>query len=160
MDNASIQEGVQMKFRWLSRLGLSVSLVVVLLATASAFAQSSDDQVAQKAFAGAFLIVFLIVGLAAYIYFGLALQTIAQKTGTQNAWLAWIPLINVFLMLDIAKKPMWWFLLFLIPIVNLVMGVIVWMGVATARKKPEWWGILSIVPLVNLVVPGYLAWSD
>ena len=149
-----------MKFRWLSCLRLSVPLGLILLSAASAFAQSSDDQVAQTVFAGAFLIVALVFGAAAYVYFALAIQTIAKKTGTQNAWLAWIPIVNVFLMLDIAKKPMWWFLLFLVPLVNLVMIVIVWMGVATARKKPEWWGILSIVPIANLVVPGYLAWSD
>src|SRR5262249_2236400 len=144
----------------LSRLGLSIWLGLILLSAASAFAQSSDDQVAQTVFAGAFLIVMLIFGAIAYVYFSLALQTIAKKTGAQNAWLAWIPIVNLFLMLDIAKKPMWWFVLFLIPLVNLVMGVLVWMGVATARRKPEWWGILSIVPIVNIVVPGYLAWSD
>lgn len=149
-----------MKLRFLSLLGLSAFAGTIVLSAASAFAQSSDDQVAQTVFAGAFLIVMLVILAAGYVYLALALQTIAKKTGTQNAWLAWIPLANIFLMLDIAKKPMWWFLLFLVPLVNLVMGVLVWMAVATARRKPEWWGILSIVPIVNLVVPGYLAWSD
>jgi hypothetical protein len=55
---------------------------------------------------------------------------------------------------------MWWFLLFLIPLVNVVVAIMVWMAVAEARCKPNWWGILMIVPLVNLVVPGYLAWAD
>ena len=151
---------MKIRFRLLSRLGLIISLVLILLSTISAFAQSSDNQAAQAVFAGVFLIFALVIGAAAYIYFALALQTIAKKTGTPNAWLAWIPIVNIFLMLDIAKKPMWWFILFLIPLVNLVMGVIVWMAVATARRKPEWWGILSIVPVVNIVVPGYLAWSD
>lgn len=63
-------------------------------------------------------------------------------------------------MLGVAKKPMWWFLLFLIPLVNIVIAIMVWMAVAEARGKPNWWGVLMIVPLVNLVVPGYLAWAD
>lgn len=105
---------------------------------------------------GMYLVFFGVL----YIYTALALMTIATKTNTQNAWLAWIPIANVFLMLQIAKKPMWWFVLCLIPLVNLVIFVILWMAIAEARNKPSWWGILLIVPLVGLIVPGYLAWSD
>jgi hypothetical protein len=101
--------------------------------------------------------VFLAVG---YIYVALALMTIATKTNTQNAWLAWIPIANVFLMIQIAKKPVWWFILCLIPLVNIVMMIIIWMAIAEARNKPSWWGILLIIPVVNLIVPGYLAWAD
>jgi hypothetical protein len=63
-------------------------------------------------------------------------------------------------MLNIAKKPIWWIILFLIPLVNIVFIVLVWMGIAEARNKPNWWGILLIVPVANIIVPGYLAWSD
>ncbi len=112
------------------------------------------------ALSGGLLLFCLVFGLGFYIYMALALQTIATKTGTANEWLAWIPIANLFLMLNVAKKPLWWFLLFLIPIVNLVMAIMVWMAVAEARGKPNWWGILMIVPVANLVVPGYLAWAD
>jgi len=74
--------------------------------------------------------------------------------------IAWIPIANIVLMLNIAKKPIWWIILFFIPIVSLVMAIIVWMAVAEARGKPNWWGILLIVPVVGLAVPGYLAWAD
>ena len=103
---------------------------------------------------------FLVCVAVVYIYVALALQTIAQKTNTENGWLAWIPIANIILTLNVAKKPIWWIILFLIPLVNIVMGVLVWMGVAQARGKPSWWGILIIIPVVNLIVPGYLAWSD
>jgi hypothetical protein len=109
---------------------------------------------------GVMLFFVVVLGLAAYIYMALAVQTIAKKTGTANDWLAWIPIANLFLMLSVAKKPMWWFILFLIPLVGVVMMIIVWMAVAEARGKPNWWGVLMIVPLVNFVVPGYLAWAD
>lgn len=112
-------------------------------------------------FAGGMFIVFVLMCVAAaYVYVSLALQTIAQKTNTANAWLAWIPIANIILMLNIAKKPIWWIILFLIPIVNIIIAILVWMGIAEARGKPNWWGILTIVPVVNLIVPGYLAWSD
>jgi len=56
--------------------------------------------------------------------------------------------------------PIWWGLLCLVPLVNLVFIVLLWMAIAEARKKPSWWGVLLIVPVVNLVVPGYLAWLE
>ena len=102
----------------------------------------------------------MIFAAAMYVYVALALQTIAQKTGTENAWWAWVPIINIVLMLNIAKKPVWWLILFLIPLVNLIIIIIVWMAIAEARGKPSWWGILFIVPVAQLIVPGYLAWAD
>jgi hypothetical protein len=134
-------------------------LSALVLLTSTAFAQDSNNALG-TALAGTFLMVMLVFCAAMYIYVALALQTIATKTATPNGWLAWIPIVNIFLMLQVAKKPMWWFILFLIPLVNIIFMIMVWMAVAEARGKPNWWGILMIVPMANLVVPGYLAWSD
>lgn len=110
--------------------------------------------------AAAFMIVYFIIIIAFYVYYAICLQAIAKKTNTANAWFAWIPILNAFLMLMIAKKPLWWFILLLIPIVNIIIGIIVWMAIAEARGKPSWIGILMIVPLVNIIIPGYLAFSQ
>ena len=143
-----------------SRLGSVVGLVTTLMWSGTALAQRDANNALGAALAGTFMLFFLGVAAVMYVYVALALQTIATKTSTANAWLAWIPIVNIFLALAIAKKPMWWFILFLIPLVNIVMAVIVWMGIAEARQKPNWWGILMIVPVANLIVPGYLAWAD
>jgi hypothetical protein len=152
--------GMTLSFRAWSILGACVAFVAVLLSASPLLAQSSDEPQIPAAFTGAILMVFLFIGLAVYLYISLALQTIATKTGTPNAWLAWIPIVNFILMLNVAKKPLWWIVLFLVPLVNIVISVIVWMGIAEARGKPNFWGILTIVPLVNILVPGYLAWAD
>lgn len=142
----------------LSRL---VWLAALLLLPATALlAQSEEPRAAAALAGGAAMVVLLFICLAAYIYMSLALQTIANKTSTPNAWLAWIPIANIFLMLQIAKKPLWWFILCLIPLVNIIIIIMIWMGIAEARGKPNWWGILMIVPIANLIVPGYLAWAD
>ena len=137
-----------------------VGLVTVLTWSGGALAQREPGSAVGGLLAGTMLLFVLAMALAGYVYVSLALQTIATKTSTQNGWLAWIPIVNIFLMLDIAKKPLWWFILFLIPVVNIVIAVLVWMGIAEARQKPNWWGILTIVPFANLIVPGYLAWAD
>jgi hypothetical protein len=151
---------MKVRFSPLSLLGLSIGLVAVLMSAGAALAQSSDAAGPFAALSGVMLMFFVVFGLGMYVYMSLALQTIADKTSTANSWLAWIPIANLFLMLSVAKKPMWWFILFLIPLVGVVMMIIVWMAVAEARGKPNWWGVLMIVPLVNFVVPGYLAWAD
>jgi hypothetical protein len=149
-----------MKVR-LARLCLLGSGVLgsVLIWTSAAWAQDFN-RAADAGLAGAMLLLLGVICLPVYIYMALALQTIATKTATANGWLAWIPIANLILMLNVAKKPLWWIVLFLIPVVNIVIAIMVWMAVAEARGKPNWWGILTIVPLVNVVVPGYLAWSD
>ncbi len=100
------------------------------------------------------------ISIATYAYMGLTLFGIAERTGTPNRWMAWVPILNVYLMCKIAGKPGWWLVLFLIPIVNFVAIVLVWMGIARARRKPAWLGILMIVPVANLIIPAHLAFSD
>jgi hypothetical protein len=132
----------------------------MLMLSGTAMAQRDSDNAVGALFAGTMMLFVLGMAVAGYVYMALALQTIATKTGTPDGCLAWIPIASAILMLNIAKKPMWWIILFLIPLVNIVMAVIVWMAVAEARQKPNWWGILIIVPIANLIVPGYLAWAD
>jgi len=133
----------------------AIALGTVLLASGA----SAQDNHSVAATSGLF-VLFLVLAAAAYIYTALAMQTIAEKTNTENSWMAWVPIVNIILLLNIAKKPMWWILLLFIPLVNAVVIIMVWMAVAEARNKPSWWGILLIVPLVGMIVPGYLAWSD
>ena len=99
-------------------------------------------------------------GLAFYIYMALAVMTIAQKTKTKHPWLAWIPIVNIFYVFHVGGKSAWYTLLLIIPIVNLIMMIWIWMKIAERRNKPNYWGIFMIIPLFNIVVPGYLAWSD
>ena len=140
------------------KLGLTATALLVLPLVAGA---QDDTPKALPAVLGAGLIGFIFICfLAIYVYMALALQTIAQKTNTENGWFAWIPIANIILMLTIAKKPIWWIVLFLIPLVSIVMFILVWMGIAEARNKPNWWGVMVIVPVMNLIMPGYLAWSD
>ena len=143
----------------LTLICLPVLAGIGLLTAAPAFAQFYQRG-AGAAVLGVMMLVFVVFALAAYVYFALALQTIAKKTNTENAWWAWVPILNAILMLNIARKPVWWFILLLVPFVNIVIGIMVWMAIAEVRGKPNWWGILLIVPLVGLIVPGYLAWSD
>ena len=143
----------------LTAVAPSVVAILTLLTAVPLFADEPSRAAGAMALGAMFLFV-AVVGIAFYVYFALALQTIAKKTNTENDWWAWIPIIQIVLMLNIAKKPVWWIILFFIPLVGLVFTILVFMSIAEARNKPNWWGILLIVPVIGLIVPGYLAWSD
>src|SRR5271169_2346815 len=88
-----------------------LGFAAVLSFAGSALAQ--DDRIPARlplAAMSGFFTIFLIMMLAMYVYMALAIQTIATKTNTENPWLAWIPIINLVLLLNIAKKPIWWFI--------------------------------------------------
>src|ERR1019366_10316382 len=101
----------------------------------------------------AFQSIGLLFGIAAYILMAIPLYVMGQKTGSDNPWFAFVPILNIVLMLDIADKDLWWIILCLIPCVNIIIAIIVWMGIAEAMEKPSWLGILMLVPGVNFILP-------
>jgi len=101
-----------------------------------------------------------VVSIGMYVWFALCLYIIAKKTDTANPWMAWIPVANTILLCQIAGKPWWWIFLFLIPLANIVLIVMVLWKIAEARRKPGWLAILMLVPIANFVIPGVVAFSD
>ena len=76
---------------------------------------------------GMIIILFIvaIIVIALYVYTALALMTIARKTKTTPAWLAWIPIGNMVLLSRIAKMH-WWPVLMIIPaFIFLALGTFV-----------------------------------
>lgn len=106
----------------------------------------------------------LVIALAGYIYYSWCLQLIAQKTGNEPTWWAWVPVANFFLMCKIAALNYWWLLVVFIPFVGgiafSILACILWYKIALARNKPAWVCLLILIPLVNIFVIGYLAFSD
>jgi hypothetical protein len=86
---------------------------------------------------------------------------IANKTGTPDGWLAFIPILNIYLLCKIAGHSGWWTLAILfVPFVNIVVTIWFWVEIARRRNHPEWLGILMIIPLANFIIPGIIAFSE
>jgi hypothetical protein len=114
-----------------------------------------------------YLGVIFFIFILTYAFFAYCLQLIASKTQVENRWFAWVPILNLILMCDIAQKPRWWAALFLLsiipivgPIITMVISAILWMKIAEKRGRPAWLGILTVLPLVNFFIYGYLAFTD
>lgn len=104
--------------------------------------------------------IILVVFLAMYAFVAFCFMKIAEKTGTENGWWAWIPILNVVLLLKIAGRPMWWIMLFFVPLVSIVIALVVFADICKACDKSPWLTLGMLIPLVNFGVLGYLAFSD
>jgi len=102
-----------------------------------------------------------IVIAALYLYFSFMHYKIAQKTGqADNAWWAFVPILNTVLLIQMAEKPMWWFLLLLVPIVNVFAFFALWMSVAKQCGQSPVWGFFVLIPLINFVAVFVLAFNS
>lgn len=118
----------------------------------------------------AMVAVGIVVGTVLYVYTALAWMTIARKLGYNKAWLAWIPIANLFLIPILADKKWTWGFIFLVPIVNIVFFFIWTWKIFEKRKYPGWLSLiilLSAIPVIGfiaglsyLVVIGLVAWKD
>lgn len=106
-----------------------------------------------------FGMILVIIVLAVYLYYCLCLFLIAKKMGVPAPWTAWIPLVQIWTFVASAGKPGWWVLLFLVPLVNLFIGIYLWICITENLGKNKWLGLLILVPLVGLFYPAWLAFS-
>lgn len=89
-------------------------------ASIALLAQNDFAQEGGGAAAGA----VMLVQLAVIILIFAALWKIFAKAG-KPGWAALIPIYNIVVMLEIVGKPIWWVVLFLIPCVNVIVGILV-----------------------------------
>ena len=74
-------------------------------------------------------------GIFGVLYLGLIILMVASmwrvytKAG-QPGWSILVPIYNVYVMLKIAGKPGWWLLLMLVPLVNFIIQILVYIGIA------------------------------
>jgi len=103
------------------------------------------------------IIAVLLLVLVFYLLNSYLLYRIGRKLGYAHSWYAWVPILNVYMMVDLSyKDTSTWFLMiiifmFLCGIVSTIMLIIVWMNIAERCGKDSWWGILTIIPIANFV---------
>jgi hypothetical protein len=90
----------------------------------------------------------MLIGLlvAAVVIAGMwKMFTKAGKPG----WASIIPIYNLIVLLQIAGKPVWWFLLLFVPVVNIVISILIWVAVAKAFGKGTGFalGLLFLSPI-------------
>ncbi|MFG6446402.1 DUF5684 domain-containing protein [Microbacterium sp. P07] len=84
-----------------------------------------------------------VIGLVVYVIVVIALWRVFTKAG-HAGWLAIIPIVNVFILVKIAGFSMWFGLLYLIPIVNVIFHIIVSLRVGKAFGQGALFSILLL----------------
>lgn len=99
-----------------------------------------------------------IIGL---IYLAILIAVIAgfwkvfTKAG-KPGWAAIVPIYNLVVLLEIAGKPLWWIVLFLIPFVNIIMCIIVSIAVAQKFGKSAAFGVgLGLLGFIFYPILGF-----
>ena len=100
-------------------------------------------------------LLFLAIYLAIVVVIIAGVWKVFMKAG-QPGWAAIIPIYNLIVLLQIAGKPLWWFFLFLIPIVNLVMAILVCIAVAEKFGKGAGFGVgLALLGFIFFPILGF-----
>ena len=74
----------------------------------------------------------------------------------EPGWASIIPIYNLIVLFRIGGKPWWWVLLLLIPLVNLVVGIIVSIDVAKNFGKGLGFAIgLAFLPMIFYPILGF-----
>jgi len=107
-----------------------------------------------------FLLIFVGVLLALFLFHSLCCKLICEKAGSEPGPLVWIPILQLLPLLKAADMSPWWFLGFLVPVVNLVAQVFWCIKISQARGKTIVVALLLIFPLTSLFAILYLAFSD
>src|SRR5207249_535281 len=102
----------------------------------------------------------IVILVLAILFLGYPLFRIAKKTRTTGAIMAFIPFVNLLLMISVAEVSILWVVGLFIPVVNIVAIAVIWMGICKRCNKEPLLGLAIFVPVLGLILPWYLAFSD
>src|SRR4051794_29028394 len=95
--------------------------------------------------------ILAIYGLI-FIISIVALWKLFTKAG-KPGWASIVPIYNLIVLLEIAGKPAWWIVLMLIPFVNFIIAIILFIALAEAFGKGAGFGIgLAFLGIIFLPI--------
>ena len=78
---------------------------------------------------------------------GIGTWKLYSKAGFK-CWYALIPIVNIYFLLKIINRPIWWFLLIFIPVINVIIIPVIWVEISRSFQKNSYVDtFLSIISL-------------
>jgi len=103
---------------------------------------------------GLFMLLF---GVAVYLFYSYCLKRIVEKCGEQPGAIIWIPVFQMIPLFRVAKMNPWLILAMIVPLVNLIVLVMLWVKVLKALgREPV---MVLVLLLVGFIYLPYLAFS-
>ena len=99
------------------------------------------------------VVLLYLAVIAVYIIAMWRIFDKAQKPG----WAAIVPFYNAYVQLKIVGRPGWWLVLYLIPLVNVVVSLIVAIDMAKSFGKSTAFGVIGLwlFSIVGYLILGY-----
>ena len=99
--------------------------------------------------------VVLIIQVLIALFLIVALWKVFTKAG-RPGWAAIIPIYNMYVWCKIVGRPGWWVILMLIPLVNIIIGIILCLDIAKSFGKGVGFGIgLIFLGIIFLPILGF-----
>lgn len=99
------------------------------------------------------MVILIGIGIISHLLIGFSLSKFFDTAG-EEGWKGYVPVYNILPLLKIVGKPTWWVILFLIPGVNIIVGMGVIIDLLKCFSKNSFWdhflGIL--VPFIYLPI--------
>lgn len=137
-------------------------------------------------FLAAFAAILTGVFLVIYLYGSYCFVRIGRKLNVDKAWMAWVPIAQIFYMVKCAGRSYGWVFLafasmiitpmafvasfslgymvaavlsFIAMVATVAFYVLIWVDILSRLNISKWLLILLLLPVVNLFVLGYIAFS-
>ena len=105
---------------------------------------------------GGIVALFIMLLYLAFIVFLIAGMWKTFEKANQPGWGCIIPIYNMVLLIKISGKPLWWIILMVIPLINLIPSILVPLGVAKSFRKGTGFGIgLMFLPIIFYPILGF-----
>jgi hypothetical protein len=115
-----------------------------------ALLQQNDDAAAAVLFGLG--TVFLVICLVILVVVLIGMWKVFEKAG-QPGWAVLIPIYNAYILTQIAGRPGWWVLLMMIPLVNIIIGIIVAIDIAKSFGQSTAFGVILLFLLSAIGYP-------
>ncbi len=103
------------------------------------------------------IVYVLLIVLILIVIDVVGMWKIFTKAG-KPGWAAIIPIYNYIVLMEIIGKPLWWVIMLLLPCVNLVFGILVYIELAKCFGKDAFYGVLLF--LFRTIMIPVLGFSD
>jgi uncharacterized membrane protein YhaH (DUF805 family) len=129
--------------------------------TYSSTASSDEAAVAAAGFMGIILLTLLFAAIF-YVIISISMFKVFKKAGRQDAWAAFVPLYNNYVMFEVAGRPGWWAFLAFIPIIGGVAVLVTTIlgSIDLAKSFGKSGGYAALIVLLPIIGWPMLAFSD
>jgi hypothetical protein len=109
----------------------------------------------QQGAVGGLVAIYWVFVIALGILTIVAMWRVFQKAG-QPGWAAIVPIYNAYILLKTVGRPGWWVVLYLIPIVNVVIEIIVLIDLAKCFGQGGGFAVgLFFLPFIFMPILGF-----